>query len=86
VLQAVVDGLGLTATPRSLAQSFAATSDINTAPMSISVPNESPAQTAAIAQPVSRSLIDAVDELEKPSQGGSSTVKLSIVTPAAGRA
>lgn len=82
VLQPVIDSLALDTTPQSLAQSIAATSDINTVLISISVQNESPVQAAAIAQAVSRSLIDAVDELEKPSQGGSSPVKLSIVTPA----
>jgi capsular exopolysaccharide synthesis family protein len=82
VLQPVIDSLGLNTTPRSLAQSIAATSDINTVLISISVQDESPVQAAAIAQAVSRSLIEAVDELEKPSQGGSSPVKLSIVTPA----
>jgi capsular exopolysaccharide synthesis family protein len=82
VLQPVIDSLGLKTTPSSLAQSIAATSDTNTVLISISVQNESPVEAAAIAQAVSRSLIDVVNELEKPSQGGSSPVKLSIVTPA----
>lgn len=82
VLQPVIDSLDLNTTPQSLARSIAATSDINTVLISISVENESPVQAAAIAQAVSRSLIDAVDELERPSSSDSSPVKLSIVTPA----
>lgn len=82
VLQPAIDSLDLDVTPQSLAQSIVATSDVNTVLISISVQNESPVQAAAIAQSVSRSLIAAVDELEKPSDGGTSPVKLSIVTPA----
>lgn len=82
VLQPVIDSLNLAATPQSLARTIVATSDINTVLISISVENESPVQAAAIAQSVSRSLIAAVDELEKPSDGGTSPVKLSIITPA----
>lgn len=82
VLQPVIDSLDLKTTPQSLAQTIVATSDINTVLISISVQNESPVQAAAIAQSVSRSLIAAVEELEKPSDGGASPVKLSIVTPA----
>lgn len=82
VLQPVIDSLDLKVSPQELARTIVATSDINTVLISISVENESPVQAAAIAQSVSRSLISAVDELEKPSDGGSSPVKLSIVTPA----
>lgn len=82
VLQPVIDSLDLGVTPQALAQTIVATSDINTVLISISAENESPVQAAAIAQSVSRSLISAVEELEKPSDGGASPVKLSIVTPA----
>lgn len=82
VLQPVIDSLDLKTTPQALAQKIVATSDTNTVLISISVQNESPVQAAAIAQSVSRSLIAAVDDLEKPSNGGNSPVKLSIVTPA----
>ncbi|MDE8668140.1 polysaccharide biosynthesis tyrosine autokinase [Pseudarthrobacter sp. H3Y2-7] len=82
VLQPVIDSLGLKVTPQALARSVAATSDVNTVLISIAVENESPVQAAAIAQAVSRSLIVAVDELERPSSSDSSPVKLSIVTPA----
>ncbi|MDT0193810.1 polysaccharide biosynthesis tyrosine autokinase [Arthrobacter sp. AB6] len=82
VLQPVIDSLDLKVTPQALAKTIVATSDLNTVLISISVQNESPVRAAAIAQSVSRSLIAAVEELEKPSNGGTSPVKLSIVTPA----
>ncbi|MFB0836792.1 polysaccharide biosynthesis tyrosine autokinase [Arthrobacter sp. E44] len=82
VLQPVIDSLDLKTTPQALAQQIVATSDTNTVLISISVQNESPVQAAAIAQSVSRSLIAAVNDLEKPSNGGNSPVKLSIVAPA----
>lgn len=82
VLQPVIDSLGLDVTARDLATKVTATSEATTVLISISVSDESPVQAAAIAQAVSSSLIDTVNELEKPSQGGTSPVKLSIVTPA----
>ncbi|MGX9900047.1 polysaccharide biosynthesis tyrosine autokinase [Arthrobacter sp. SA17] len=82
VLQPVVDSLGLEVTPEVLSNHITATSDLNTVLISISVSDKSPIQAAAIAQAVGNSLIQAVDELEKPSAGGSSPVKLSIITPA----
>lgn len=82
VLQPVIDSLGLDLTPQALSPNITASSDVNTVLISISVSNDSPVQAAAIAQAVGNSLIDAVDELERPSQGGTSPVKLSVVTPA----
>lgn len=82
VLQPVIDSLGLDLTPQALSQSIVASSDVNTVLISISVTDESPVQAAAIAQAVGRSLVEAVDELERPAAGEPSPVKLSIVTPA----
>ncbi|MEV4987887.1 polysaccharide biosynthesis tyrosine autokinase [Pseudarthrobacter sp. LMD1-1-1.1] len=82
VLQPVIEALGLETTPGALAGKIAATSDVSTVLISISVTDESPVQAAAIAQAVSNSLINVVDELERPSVGGRSPVKLSIITPA----
>lgn len=82
VLQPVIDSLGLSITPGSLAGNISASSDANTVIISISVTDDSPVQAAAIAQAVASSLINAVDELERPSQGGTSPVKLSVVAPA----
>lgn len=82
VLQPVIDSLGLDVTPQTLAKNIKASSDANTVLISISVTAESPVQSAAIAQAVGNSLVKAVDELEKPSRGEVSPVRLSIVTPA----
>lgn len=82
VLQPVIDSLGLIETPASLAGRISAAADANTVIITISVTDSSPTQAAAIAQATGASLVDAVDTLEKPSGGGASPVKLSIVTPA----
>lgn len=82
VLQPVIDSLSLDTTPDSLSQKITANSDANTVLISISVSDESPVQAAAIAQAVASSLVRTVDELERPSRGSTSPVKLSIVTPA----
>lgn len=82
VLQPVIDSLSLETTPALLSQKITANSDANTVLISISVSDESPVQAAAIAQAVGSSLVRTVDELERPSRGSTSPVKLSIVTPA----
>lgn len=82
VLQPVIDDLRLDISPKTLASKITAKSDHDTVLINISVADESPIQAAAIAQAVGSSLVNAVSELEKPSQGDRSPVKLSIVTPA----
>lgn len=82
VLQPVIESLGLADTPESLAGRISASSDAKTVLITISVTDESPVQAAGIAQAVGSSLVNAVDSLEKPSSGGTSPVRLSIVTPA----
>lgn len=82
VLQPVIDGLGLSVTPEELAAKVKATTDLNTVLINISVSDSSPVQAAAIAQAVANSLVRAIDGLEKPKNGGSSPVSLSIITPA----
>lgn len=82
VLQPVIDSLGLQVTPKELASQVSASTDINTVLITVSVLDTSPVQAAAIAQAVADSLIKAVDSLEKPEAGGSSPVRLSVVTPA----
>lgn len=82
VLQPVIDSLGLEQTPAQLAQSVSANADLNTVLITISAVDASPVQAAAIAQAVADSLISAVGELESPSSGGTSPIKLSVVTPA----
>jgi capsular exopolysaccharide synthesis family protein len=82
VLQPVIDSLGLDVTPEVLGRHITASSDASTVLINITVSDDSPVQAAAVAQAVGNSLINAVDELERPSQGGTSPVKLSVVTPA----
>jgi capsular exopolysaccharide synthesis family protein len=83
VLQPVVDSLGLGITADALAARVKASTDLNTVLINISVDDSSPVQAAATAQAVANSLVHAVDSLEKPKNGGSSPVSLSIIKPAA---
>lgn len=83
VLQPVIDSLGLQVTSSELASKISATTDLNTVLITVSVSDKSPAQAAAIAQAVAESLIKAVDNLERPKAGGTSPVRLSVITPAA---
>lgn len=82
VLQPAIDALGLDMTAEQLAEDVVATTEPSTVLINISVVNNSPVQAAAIAQEVARSLIDAVDTLEKPKNGGTSPVSLSVIKPA----
>lgn len=82
VLQPVIDSLGLDTTPAELAKKVKASTDLNTVLISISVSDGSAVQAAAVATAVSNSLIKAIDTLEKPKNGGSSPVGLSVIKPA----
>jgi capsular exopolysaccharide synthesis family protein len=82
VLQPVIDSLGLPIAAEDLAPKVTASTDPNTVLINIAVTDDSPAQSAAIAQAVADSLIKAVDSLEKPKTGGSSPVSLSVIKPA----
>lgn len=82
VLQPVIDELGLQESAGSLANRVEATADLNTVIIGIEVTDESPARAAATAQSIANSLVKTVDNLEKPKNGGSSPVSLSIITPA----
>lgn len=82
VLQAVIEDLGLEVSADRLADKITASTNLNTVLINITVADTSPVQAAAIAQAVARSLVDAVDNLEKPKAGGDSPVSLSIITPA----
>lgn len=82
VLQPAIDALGLQVSPAELSKSVRATSDPNTVIISITAVDTSPVQAAAIAQAVGNSLVSVIRELESPAQGGTSPVKLSVVTPA----
>lgn len=82
VLQPVIDELGLTATPQSLAATITAEVEPNTVLINITAVDDSPQQAAATAQAVGSSLIRVINELERPASDGLSPVKLSIVKPA----
>jgi capsular exopolysaccharide synthesis family protein len=82
VLQPAIDSLALPLTSEQLSKKVKATADLNTVLVNISVSDNSPVQAAAIAQAVATSLVQTVDMLEKPKAGGTSPVRLSIVTPA----
>ncbi|TAP39117.1 polysaccharide biosynthesis tyrosine autokinase [Arthrobacter sp. S39] len=82
VLQPVIDSLGLDTTPTALSRRVTASSDVNTVIVTIAVSDTSPVQAAAIAQGIADSLVQAVDSLEKPKNGGISPVGLSVITPA----
>ena len=81
VLQPVVDSLGLNETAAELAPNVSASADLKTVLITIDAVDSSPVQAAAIAQAVADSLIEAVAELESPNAGGTSPIKLSVVTP-----
>jgi capsular exopolysaccharide synthesis family protein len=82
VLQPAIDALGLSVTPEELATRVKASTEVNTVLINISVSDPSPVQAAAIAQAVASSLISSIDSLERPKNGGSSPVGLSIIKPA----
>lgn len=82
VLQPAIDTLGLQVSAAELSQRIQASSDLNTVIISIRAIDASPVQAAAIAQAVGNSLIAVINDIESPTQGGPSPVKLSVVTPA----
>jgi capsular exopolysaccharide synthesis family protein len=82
VLQPVIDRLGLQANANELSKRVIASADLNTVLINISVTDSSPVQAAATAEGVARSLIQVVDDLEKPESGGTSPVRLSVIAPA----
>jgi capsular exopolysaccharide synthesis family protein len=83
VLQPVIDSLGLQLSAKDLAERVSASTDVDTVLINITVSDDSPAQSAAVAHAVANSLISAVDKLESPKSGGASPVQLSIIKPAA---
>lgn len=82
VLQPVIDTLGLPLTAEQLATNVSATTEPSTVLIDITVADSSPVQAAAVAKAVASSLIEAVDTLETPKNGGTSPVSLSITKPA----
>ncbi|MFE4543448.1 polysaccharide biosynthesis tyrosine autokinase [Arthrobacter sp. NPDC056727] len=82
VLQPAIDSLGLTTSAEELATRVRASTDPNTVLINISVSDQSAVQAASTAQGIADSLVATVDKLERPKNGGSSPVSLSITKPA----
>lgn len=82
VLQPALDSLGLETSIPDLAKRVTASTDLDTVLINISVTDGSPAQASALAEAIGSSLIRVVDELERPKTGGTSPVRLSVITPA----
>jgi len=81
VLQPVIDELELQMSVNDLASQVTATAPLDTVIIQIAVTDQSPTQASQIANAIGRGLIDAVEELSKPSTGAS-PVKMSTVSPA----
>ncbi len=82
VLGPAIDELGLDLSSSDLAARVSANSPLNTSLINIQVTDEDPAVAAAIADTVAAEFAAVIDELETPSEGGASTVKVSTVRPA----
>ncbi|UJP41007.1 polysaccharide biosynthesis tyrosine autokinase [Cellulomonas palmilytica] len=82
VLGPAIDELGLDLSSSDLAARVSANSPLNTSLINIQVTDEDPAVAAAIADTVATEFAAVIDELETPSEGGASTVKVSTVRPA----
>ena len=82
VLAPVVDELGLDMTPAALASRISADSPLNTVLINITVTDTEAQRAADIANAVGASLTDVVvNELETPSGGGASLVKIATIVP-----
>lgn len=83
VLKPVIDSLALDVSAAELAEQVEASADLNSVIISIVAESASPVQAAAIAQATAESLVRSIEALERPTEGGISPVKLSVITPAA---
>lgn len=82
VLQPAIDSLGLDVTADELSRKISVSTDVNTVIIKIAVSDASPVQAAATAQAVANSLINVVEQLERPKSGGASPVSISVIAPA----
>jgi succinoglycan biosynthesis transport protein ExoP len=82
VLQPVIDELRLHTTVTELAQHVTSTATVDSVLLDISVTEEDPKQAARVAAAVISSFAHVVTEnLEKPTDGGSSLVRIETVQP-----
>lgn len=82
VLNPVIDDLGLDERSGALAARIRAESPLNTSLINITVTDENAAIGAAVADAVATQFKDVISDLETPSDGGTSPVKVSIVRDA----
>jgi succinoglycan biosynthesis transport protein ExoP len=82
VLNPVIDDLGLDERAESLGERVAANSPLNTSLINVTVTDENPAIAAATADAIAQRFKDVIGDLETPSGGGTSAVKVSIVREA----
>lgn len=82
VLQPVIEGLGLEDRSEVLASRVSASSPLNTSLINVSVTDENPAMAAATADAIAKEFKTVIADLETPSDGSSSAVKISIVRDA----
>ncbi|QJU54587.1 polysaccharide biosynthesis tyrosine autokinase [Herbiconiux sp. KACC 21604] len=83
VLDPVIDELGLDTTAASLENQISASSTTGTVIISITATDPDPQQAANIANATANSFQNVVvDELERPSDGGPSLVKVQTIQPA----
>ncbi|GLK15632.1 polysaccharide biosynthesis tyrosine autokinase [Herbiconiux flava] len=82
VLSPVIEELQLDTTPAELAQRISASSPVGTVIIEIAATDRDPRLAAEIANATASSLQNVVVELEQPSGGGPSLVKIQTVQPA----
>lgn len=82
VLGPVIDDEGLDSSVGALAARVSASSPLDTVLIDVRVSDESPQQAALLADAVAASLVDLVTELESPTIGEPSSVRLSVVETA----
>ncbi len=82
VLQPVIDQFHLAVSAGELAQHVTASAPLDTVLVNISVTDPSPQQAATVANAIGESFRKAVADLEKPTDGSASPVRVSTVEPA----
>lgn len=82
VLEPVIDQLGLGGRAEDLARDVSAGSPVNTSLINVSVTAANPALAAAVADAIANKFKDVIGDLETPTGGGESAVKVSVVRPA----
>jgi succinoglycan biosynthesis transport protein ExoP len=82
VLAPVIDELDLDVTPGQLAKLVEASSPLDTVLIDIAVTNEDPQLAANIADAVADSTAQVVEDLESPTDGGASPVRIRTIAPA----